>query len=242
MSSLKILSFNIHKGISSNARRHILPNIKALLEKLDPDIVFLQEVQGAHHKRKAKFIDWPSEHPLEYLAKGQFDYFLYGENASYKNGHHGNGLLSKYPLTFIGNQDLSTHKYSQRGALYATVEWQQTPIHLLCTHLGLFNKERELQLKKLSSFISEKVPADAALIVAGDFNDWQRKAKPFCSNLSLTEAFESTTGRYAKTYPARFPLLAVDRVYFRGFECAEATVIPTKYLSDHLPLSVNLSQ
>ena len=43
-------------------------------------------------------------------------------------------------------------------------------------HLGLWARSRRFQLEWLSDRIREAVPEGEPLVVAGDFNDWQRKA------------------------------------------------------------------
>ena len=60
------------------------------------------------------------------------------------------------------------------------------------------------------------VPPDAPLVVAGDFNDWRGRAPMRCSRLRPTEVFRSANGRHARTFPARWPLLRLDRIYVRN--------------------------
>ncbi|CAI8830796.1 endonuclease/exonuclease/phosphatase domain-containing protein YbhP (fragment) [Pseudomonas sp. IT-194MI4] len=59
----------------------------------------------------------------------------------------------------------------------------------------------------------------------------------------LHEAFERHHGRPAKTYPARFPLLRLDRIYLRNASSHEPRILgykPWTHLSDHLPLAVEV--
>jgi len=61
------------------------------------------------------------------------------------------------------------------------------------------------------------VPADAPLIVAGDFNDWRRRANDILwTEAGLREIFVNAYGEPAKTFPAIFPVLALDRIYING--------------------------
>ena len=236
---LRIVTFNIHKGVSASSRKHILPEIKSLLHSLDADIVFLQEVQGAHHKRSEKFSDWPEDSQLEFLAAERWPYYFYAQCRVHKNGDHGNALLSKYPFTEVMNLDISSSRFSSRSLLYAQVQIAEDvrPLHLICTHFGLLRKERAKQFDSLNEFIADKIPETDALIIAGDFNDWQHDAlELLAKSLNLQEVFHQQEGGHAKTFPAKLPLLSMDRVYYRGMQPTDQAIINTIKLSDHLPL------
>ncbi|MSP53086.1 MAG: EEP domain-containing protein [Gammaproteobacteria bacterium] len=236
---LRIVTFNIHKGVSANSRKHILPEIKSLLHSINPDIVFLQEVQGEHRKHSEKFADWPENSQLEFLANELWPHHFYAQCRTHKNGDHGNALLSKYPLNEVMNLDISSSRFSSRGLLYAQVqaETEGRPLHLICTHFGLLRKERAKQFSSLNEFIAGKIPEEEALIIAGDFNDWRLGALELLErSLNLKEVFHEQEGVYAKTFPAQLPLLSVDRIYYRGIHPTDQAVIPTIGLSDHLPL------
>jgi endonuclease/exonuclease/phosphatase family metal-dependent hydrolase len=119
----------------------------------------------------------------------------------------------------------------------------QHEVHAICVHLGLSENHRQQQLGLLCELL-EQVPADAPVIVAGDFNDWRQRA---CAVLEqragLREAFAHTQGRLARTFPARWPLLALDRIYVRNAQMQDAQTLSTRpwsHLSDHLPLAVEL--
>ena len=46
-------------------------------------------------------------------------------------------------------------------------------LHVMCVHLGLRESHRRHQLARLCETVQQEVPADAPLVVAGDFNDWR---------------------------------------------------------------------
>ena len=59
----------------------------------------------------------------------------------------------------------------------------------------------------------------------------------------LREVFLMATGRAAKTFPARWPLLALDRIYVRHARSAQPLVLPARpwsRLSDHAPLAAQV--
>src|SRR5690606_15038796 len=107
---------------------------------------------------------------LEYLADTVWTHHAYGRNAIYQHGHHGNAILSALPFVHWNNIDASVLSFSQRGFLHGTIEGG---LHLICVHLGLFERERKLQVTQLIEYIHHNIPEDEPLILAGDFNDWR---------------------------------------------------------------------
>jgi endonuclease/exonuclease/phosphatase family metal-dependent hydrolase len=75
------------------------------------------------------------------------------------------------------------------------------------------------------------------LILAGDFNDWRGKAHALIEKrLGLVESELAIRGKLAKTFPALAPVLAMDRIYQRGFEVITSQVLsgkPWRQVSDH---------
>ena len=239
---IKILTYNIHKGFSVGNRRFILHDIKEALRKIDADIVFLQEIQGEHLVKQKKVENWPDNNQFEFLADQIWHHHAYGKNAIYKQGHHGNAILSKYPFVEWENINVSPIRSASRSLLHGTIQLPDNnqKIHVICVHLGLFDVEREKQLSVLSKRINSHVPKDDPLIIAGDFNDWMGRAEKHMNmDLDLFEVFKSTTGRHARSFPAWMPALTMDRIYCRGLEaidCQRLHKAPWRKLSDHTPL------
>jgi len=239
--SIKILTYNIHKGFSIANRRFTLLAIGDALEEIDPDVIFLQELQGEHHKRSRQIESWPLKPHGEFLAENHWPFSLYAKNAVYKKGHHGNGILCKYPIIAWHNINLSKSKFASRSFLHAEIILpSKIKLNLVCVHLGLFEAEREMQLDMIAQIIDETIPADEPLIMAGDFNDWRKRAINHMKiDLGLEEAFMSHSGQHARTFPVWRPTLQVDRIYYRGMQLQEALSFPHKRwrkLSDHLPI------
>ncbi|HEY5714871.1 MAG TPA: endonuclease/exonuclease/phosphatase family protein [Psychromonas sp.] len=240
--AIKVLTYNIHKGFSIGNRRFILHDIKELLRHLDADTVFLQEILGERIISQNRFDDWPNNRQFEFLADQVWLHHAYGKNAIYKSGHHGNAILSKYPFIEWENIDVSYMRTASRSLLHGTIEIPEIAkrIHIICVHLGLFERERESQLTILGERINSHVPADEALIIAGDFNDWRGNAERHLhDDLGVEEAYKNIHGSYARTFPARLPLLSMDRIYFRGLEIVDCHRLhgkPWSQLSDHTPL------
>ena len=243
---LHVASYNIHKGLSFFNRRMVVQELRDRLASLNADIIFLQEVQGQHEYHASRFVGWPDIPQYEYLADQIWTDFAYGKNAVYDHGHHGNAILSRYPILRWDNVDISSHALESRGLLHCEIGMPglDQPLHAICLHLALTESGRARQFRAVSQRIHEMVPDDAPLIIAGDFNDWrQRSARYLAQELKLKEVFEVTHGRFALSFPAVMPLFALDRIYVRGFEVDSAHVLHGaiwRKLSDHAALSAQL--
>ncbi|MBI3541882.1 MAG: endonuclease/exonuclease/phosphatase family protein [Deltaproteobacteria bacterium] len=227
MRKLRVLSYNIHKGFNATNFDLVLKGIKESIELVHADLVLLQEVVGHHEHHGKKHKDWPTVSQFEYLADKLWPHHAYGKNAVYTEGHHGNAILSKYPITFSENVNVSTNALEQRGMLHARLKipGASAELHVFCLHLSLFSSGRRAQLGKLCDRIERLVPHDAPLVVGGDFNDWQEIASPILARkLTLEEAFLKQDGRHAKSFPAWLPVLRLDRIYFRWLEFVTAKI------------------
>jgi len=243
--AFKVLTLNLHKGFTFWNRRFVLPELREAVRALAADVVLLQEVMGSHELQALRHPDWPAVPQYEFLADSIWKEFAYGRNAVYPAGHHGNAVLSKFPIASSLNHDVSVGRREPRGLLHCRlgVPGSATEVHMICVHLALFEGERRRQLGLLCHLLAEAVPAAAPLIVAGDFNDWRRRAGPILARSGLREAFVEAHGRPARSFPARWPLLALDRIYFRNVRVRQASVHsmqPWSHLSDHVPLSAEV--
>ena len=239
---IKVLTLNTHKGFTTFNRRFMLHELRDAVRLLSADLVFLQEVLGEHQTWSEKHGDiWPDASQYEFLADSIWQDFAYGRNAVYTEGHHGNALLSKYPITRWDNWDISLNGIEKRGLLHCQLDvpGSNTPVHAICVHLSLRESHRQIQLKKLCEHINT-IPLEEPVIVAGDFNDWRQKSQAILAECAgMQEVFSETYGKPAKTFPARFPLLRLDRIYVRSAKTHTPLVLssdPWSRLSDHAPL------
>ncbi|HLU18772.1 MAG TPA: endonuclease/exonuclease/phosphatase family protein [Pusillimonas sp.] len=184
MSILRIVSYNIHKGRSAIGSRESLSQLRLGLYGLQPDLLFLQEVQGRNERQGILH----AQH--ESLGAALDMQYCYGCNAIRPYTDHGNALLSRYDILHYENQDISDHKLEQRGLLHATIMVDETQVHCLVVHLGLFAGGRTRQIMALVDRIKRMVPDHAPMIIAGDFNDWTNRLAPlFVEQLGLYEVF-----------------------------------------------------
>ena len=241
---IRVLTYNIHKGYCSGNRRFVLESMRSRIAETGAEIVFLQEINGTAIKSDAKRrrFSYPDQPHFEYLADEAWPHFAYGRNAIYRKGDHGNAILSMYPFASSENINISIVPRSRRSILHGVIDLphKQTRLHTLCVHLGLLEQERREQLLALTDRINSHVPRDEPMIIAGDFNDWRRRAERHLhADLGLTELFQYMHGRHALTFPVWAPLLPVDRIYYRGLQptaCQRLSSGPWRDLSDHAAL------
>jgi len=231
---IRVLTYNIHKGYSIGNRHFILEQIKESIRATNADLVHLQEVGGVHH----------SSSQFEFLADRTWPHFAYGKNAVHTKGHHGNAILSRFPILSFENQDISLNRYERRGLLHAAIDCspvgEALPLHAFSLHLNLRENDRVQQIRRISNRLMEHVPADVPLILAGDFNDWRKNATSVLRrDHGLQEAFVEITGKHAKTFPSFMPMLALDRIYYRNLVCRSVKLLRHggwNEISDHLPI------
>lgn len=253
--TIKILSYNIHKGFSPLRMRFTLSRLREYIRSLDLDLVFLQEIVGENQSKQKKIKEWPNSSQLEFLADSYWEHFAYGKNAVYQDGHHGNAILSKFPISEWENIDVSTNQLETRGIMFAKVSIPSSVNSLIKPrNLYLFNLHfnvllgKDKQLASLFEFIEKKVPEGEAIIVSGDFNDWQGGLAKKMQLKGLEKVLSNKGGSF--TFPAIFPFLPLDGIYFKNLSLLEAEVLKRNTYdvpllaeekkwqrnSDHLPI------
>ena len=243
---LTVMTVNIHKGFTALNRRFILPELRDAVRKVGADVVFLQEVLGSHQRHQRRFNHFPPGPHYEFLADSIWPQYAYGKNVAYPHGDHGNAVMSKYPILYHRNHDASVVGPKKRGLLHCVlhITARSLDVHVICVHLGLAESHRARQLDLICQVVRDEVPADAPLVVAGDFNDWRRRAHDILEQgAGLREVFVQAYGEAARTFPARWPLLSLDRIYVRNATAHLPVVLPRKpwsHLSDHAPLAAEI--
>ncbi len=244
--SLKVLTVNIHKGFTFFNRKFILPELREAVRTVGADVVFLQEVTGSHATHQDRFDNYPDTPHYEFLADSIWPQFAYGRNAVYTHGDHGNAIMSKFPIVRFENHDVSIAGPERRGLLHCELQipGRSLNVHAICVHLSLTEAHRTQQLARLCKLAEDAIPPAAPLIVAGDFNDWrQRAGRQLAAGAGLHEVFVQASGHNARTFPARLPLLRLDRIYVRNAIGHAPVVLPNKpwsHLSDHAPLAAEI--
>jgi endonuclease/exonuclease/phosphatase family metal-dependent hydrolase len=239
---MRLLTWNIHKGIGGVDRRYALGRITAVVQHYDPDILLLQEVDDSVPRSRG---DNQAELLAEVLA---YPYHAYGANVRLKRGRYGNATLSRYPIAQSKNIDLTFSVKKARGGLYTElqthVDRHRLTLHVVNVHLGLSGMERRWQIKRLlESPVLDHLDRHSRIVVAGDTNDW---TQALGRGRLGREGFLCVTGsgqRATRTFPAWAPIGGLDRVFMRGPIAGRhhfgSRLSLARQASDHLPLIVD---
>jgi endonuclease/exonuclease/phosphatase family metal-dependent hydrolase len=100
--------------------------------------------------------------------------YAYGRNAVYPEGHHGNAVLSRFPLNIMKTATFPWGERKTRPALLPHYAAHGAhPRRLRAS--GLREAHRQAQLKMLAEW-ANALPDGEPVVVAGDFNDWRQRA------------------------------------------------------------------
>lgn len=239
-SVLRVLSYNAHSclgtdGILSPER------IARVIAKSDPDIVALQELDAG---RRIKGADQAAAIARELEMHFHFHPVCGGELQCF-----GNAILSRYPLTLVRAERLPTLSHSQflepRGILWAEVQFQGKPVHILNTHLSLWAPELKLQLQKLLGPELLGHPELARdVILCGDLNITpdSKFFKTLSHHLKTPDA-EGKSPQNLNTWTSQWPLRRLDHILMRGDLKGKILTLPRTRLessaSDHLPIAAD---
>lgn len=237
--SIRVVSWNIHKGIGGVDRRYRLERVIELLVHARPDIALLQEVSDS--LPRSRFDD---QAVILSNALG-LNHFVYAPEHRFSVGGYGNAILSRWPLTHVERVDLTIGWRKKRGALTARTRARSSDVSrtvvLSNLHLGLAGSERGEQLRRfLASGPFAHVAHKTPTVVGGDLNDlWGTLAQRFLAPAGFTRA-----GALSNTFPAWLPLRPLDGIFVRGqalvVRCAPRHSELARTASDHLPLVADI--
>jgi endonuclease/exonuclease/phosphatase family metal-dependent hydrolase len=235
---LRVMSWNIHKGVGGSDRRYDLRRVLDVLSHYAPDILLLQEVaQGIPSLR--------SDDQVELLIGWTGLHAAFHPEHEFTRGHYGNLVLSRFPLHDLRHLDLTKGWRKRRGMLQAHAKVPVGPhvrslvVHNL--HLGLAGSERGWQLGKLmAAHVVKRLQHDTPALIGGDLNDlWGSLGPKFL----VPEGFQRV-GPLAPTFPSLFPMRPLDGLFARGDVVVHGGSVGNTKLavaaSDHRPLIADL--
>ncbi|MGD9647288.1 MAG: endonuclease/exonuclease/phosphatase family protein [Pirellulales bacterium] len=234
---MRILSYNIHKGIGGQDRRYDLERVIRVIEAAAPDIICLQEVD--RHVPRSRHDDQPRLLAEYFRAAGH----LFQLNVHLKEGGYGNLLLSRWPIKHKHQISLRLATKKPRGAQMAVINTPDGDLHVTNWHLGLAEQERQWQARHLMTHSLFNESSHLPTVVIGDFNDWRNM---LVSGALGRAGFQQVTAPISRfrSFPAFWAMGSLDKAYVRGeIAVQEAHIIRTrlaKQASDHLPLVVDL--
>jgi endonuclease/exonuclease/phosphatase family metal-dependent hydrolase len=243
--AMRVVSWNIHGGVGRDGQRD-LDRVARVLTKARCDVAALQEVGDPHRAVRGEDRRHEVADHAAYLARLLGWYVAFGPTLVHAGRPYGNAVLSRYPILGGRNYDLSVRGREPRGCLRADLQVDGGVVHLFNLHLGLSGGERRRQAGMLlSADLLRDAALTAPMLVCGDFNMWFPVPGPIARLLrrSLRDAAWLVGGRRA-TWPARLPILRLDRAYVdAGIEVLACGVLDdgeAREASDHLPLWLDL--
>lgn len=229
---VKVITYNLHKGRGPRRRSILEGAVTALVER-EPDLLLCQEVfHGAGEAlHQCHFITEVLGHP-----------FVFGPNAFYARGCHGNATFAKMPVARGVNVDITESRLEKRGMLRTWLANGVGELEVFNVHFSLTTRQRRRQWQKLLA----ELPEDprTPVLACGDFNDWSYAVDRLARRTgALHNALWDLPVRERATFPARRALFGLDRIYYRGFRVRSVQVLrnhPWIDLSDHLPVEAVL--
>jgi endonuclease/exonuclease/phosphatase family metal-dependent hydrolase len=231
-SLIRVASYNVHGGVGADGRFD-LDRIAAVLAELEADVILLQEV-GDHLGRA------PTVNQAHALAAARGMRYAAGYTMPGGPWGYGNVVLVRGEVRTSRRFDLSIRGREPRACLRVDVTLEAGPLlTVVAVHLGLAWGERRRQIDQLLGEGGPIAGVEGPLVLGGDFNDWPPgPATRLLGRAFLDAAWPSLDFR--GTFPARLPLLRLDRLYSAGpLEVLDYRVHRSplaRIASDHLPI------
>ena len=237
---LRLLSFNIQVGNSTQGYRHyltrswqhVLPhkgragNLERIGDLLgDFDLVALQEADGGSHR--SGYIN-----QVKYLAQqGEFPYWYQQLNRNLgRLAQHSNGLLSRLRPAVIEDHPLPGP--AGRGAILVRFGEGPDALVVVIMHLALGTKTRTRQL----AYIRELIGGYQHQVLMGDMNTHANdllQTSPLRDLGLLAPQMEAT-------FPSWRPQRCLDHILLSPSLTLERVQVLNQPISDHLPVAVDI--
>lgn len=170
-SIFRIMTYNVHFWRNPRDTQNVLPGMIAVIAKLNPDIVILQEALPQPGFGKGK--EFANSEAMQALQKIGFMHFSSCNTLSW--AWFGNIVASKVPLQHIQKLKFDHQgpdKHEQRCYIGAQVTLpNQQPLYLYGTHLEV-KEDDTLRAQQIAEIIEnhESEYTSDNLLIAGDFN------------------------------------------------------------------------
>lgn len=233
---MRLLSYNIHKGIGGRDRRYDLERVIAVIAAEAPDIICLQEVdrhvaRSRHHNQPHLFMERfePAAH-------------LFQLTHTVRQGGYGNLLLSRWPMAEHHQISLTLRRHKARGAQFAVLETPAGRVQIVNWHLGLGERERHWQVRRVLEHHLFRAAGEVPRLITGDFNDWRNTLHRGPFEIHHFRQITAPISRF-RSFPAYMPVGSLDKAFVRGpIEVKHARIskhYPARDASDHLPLVID---
>lgn len=225
--SMLVASYNVHKCVGLDMRRDPARTARVIGE-IGADVIALQEADRRFGAR-AGLLDLEALHDVSGLRPVPLDI------AGPAHGWHGNVLLTRN-VEIEDVRPLRLPGFEPRGAVVADLRRDGRQLRVIAAHLGLLRGSRLMQSRALAEALGEADEGRTTLLM-GDLNEWRLRGR---SSLAPLAARKADIGSRLGSFPARFPILPLDRILVSP--CAEVLRIErhdtplARIASDHLPV------
>lgn len=246
---IKILSYNIHYGVGTDSQKN-LERIANVINKLDPDIVGLQEVSDSIMMAElARLTGMGGVFGASTEIEPPNLYRLLGIQVPASQLFYGDAILSKHPIKYVGNVSIPSASSSRYEAMCVDIDISklsenEDKIRFVNTHFDYLETIGSKEARNASvevveqAFFSEEIPL---AILTGDLN-----VIPESEPIRLLEEkgwFYESLGNELFTVPTNNPKIQIDYVLPRPrnkWKVINVQVIQEPVASDHLPLLMSL--
>lgn len=224
---LVVGSYNIHKGVGNDG---VFDPGRTLgvIDEMDADILALQEAYKRFGTRDCL---------LDFKAIEKKTGLVPVKLGIDTPGWHGNAILYRQG-TVKSVQRIGLPGAEPRGAVVVDFDFDGSPLRLIAAHLGLLRHSRRQQISAIMKKAGEA--EGTPTIILGDLNEWRvgrgSSLRPLLPEFSPVNAV-------LPSFPARFPVLPLDRVLgthnlVKHIEVHDSE--RARMASDHLPLRAHV--
>ena len=224
--SIKVVSYNIHKGVGTDRKRDPA-RILNVLNEVGADVVCLQEADLRFGTRASVL--------PRFLIESHTDYIPVPLDVQHDSmGWHGNAILAKRGITVESHDIIHIPCLEPRGVVTATLGIGGAQVSVFGMHLDLSGLWRVRQARAIAA-LGDAARTQRPTVLMGDLNEWRAVSgcfREFGRHFALLDPGPS--------FPSRRPLGRLDRIMhcdrLAVTDCGVHRSALAATASDHLPV------
>ena len=253
MRRFRLVTLNIAHGrglnpiqgtTSAERLRRNLRSVAALLRRIRPDVVALQEIdQRSAWAGNFDQLDYLIDHTdLTYSVFG-----VHNRREGRINLAYGNAILSRHPIVSSETVSFGKRSIGEKGFVFAEIDIPGGHMPLVNLHLHYRSRAKRFhQLQQLIEFLRDKRDTHSAEwdmlpIVCGDFNTPESKTDVTAALKQHLDSFADYTlhPRRGRTFPSILPVRLLDFVFLPPRALRARSRVLRSLVSDHRPVLVD---
>jgi len=227
------------EGLRRNLRR-----VAALLRRIKPDVVALQEIdQRSAWAGNFDQLDYLLDHTdLTYSVFG-----VHNRREGRINLAYGNAILSRHPIVSSETVSFGNRSIGEKGFVFAEIDIPGGHLPLVNLHLHYRSRAKRFdQLGQLIRFLRDKRDTHSAAwdmlpIVCGDFNTPEKRTDVTAALKHHLDSLAAYTlhPRRGRTFPSLLPVRLLDFVFLPPRALRARGRVLRSLVSDHRPVMVD---